>query len=176
MERVGVDSLSARPVAVTVFLETDAAAMRRALLLIFLFGLASSSFSIAGWKDWFKSPEQKDREFAHGLANHYRQQTIEKFHILAHAQSVEVLDWLWVDALGTPAKESKNSALILLVHYVIRWEGPMKKGGMTQVISAFDCARENAPVVQSVVVSTNGVTNEKAAETAGSILGLLLKN
>lgn len=145
------------------------------LVLTVLFGIVGCPSAEAGWKDLFKSQEQKDAEIASGLANYYRQRTIEKYHLLAHAQSVEVLKYVWVDSEGNPVPSKSPQASILVVQYVIRWEGPLNKGGMTQMISAYDFKRPNIPVVQEVAVSTNGVLNADAARTAGALVGLLLQ-
>lgn len=132
--------------------------------------------SQAGLKDWFKSQEQKDFEVAVALVDHYKQFTIERHHLAAKAQSVEVLKYMWTDSQGNPVKSGSGKEAILVVRYIIRWEGPITKGGMTELVSAYDFKRENVPMVQEKVISTNGIQNKEVAEAAGDLLVFLLKN
>ena len=148
--------------------------MRQVVLGLILWGFIALP-AMAGWGDWFKSQDQKDKEYVTGLVDLRRQGTIEKYHLIARAQSVEVLDYAWADLKGNSFKDSKDPRIsVLLVQYVIRWAGPVNQGGMTEFVAAYDLKRSTVPVIAEEVISTNGIRNEDAAETAGAILGLLL--
>lgn len=143
------------------------------LLAVFML-LTQADPAMAGWRDWFKSKEQQSSEVVYGLVNSRRQQTIERYHLLAHAQSVEVLGSVLADSQWTPlTKSSSAQPTILVVEYIIRWAGPINKGGMTRLVSAYDLTRSDIPVLQEGLLSTNGTTNNDAAYSVGAVLGAL---
>lgn len=61
-----------------------------------------------------------------------------------------------------------------VVRYTIYWEGPVTRDGFTKIAQTYDA--EVGRYTHSEVLSTNGVTNEEAAQAAGFVFGMALRH
>lgn len=61
-----------------------------------------------------------------------------------------------------------------VVRYTIYWEGPVTRDGYTKVAQTYDA--EVGRYTRCEILSTNGITNDEAAQAAGLVFGMALRH
>ena len=147
--------------------------MKRIIATVLCLIFALSIPCHAGIFDFLKSPEDKLKDELQESFTQNKQSIFKEFHPVGTATKVVVhevkIEW----KSGRPSNNLDNAAGFGVV-FTVYWRGPITTDGFTKAFGIFD--NDSKRYVKWEIISTNGTTNEQAADVAGEVLGSLINN